>query len=114
MKYFYYDYSANKSPVCRAEVVSEKKLPRPDPKFKGKCSPLSRNIPPKLKVGRVVNIAFGDPRILRGCRKLSLKRNPFPTNENTSIKKRFMVVFKFQGGRFWVDRRVICLLKDLK
>jgi hypothetical protein len=114
MKYFYYDYDADISVAGRADVVSEVKLPRLDPKFKGKCAILSKHISAKLKIGQTVNLAFGDPRILRGCKKLSPKRNPCPTKKPTAITKRFMVVFKFQGGKFWADRRVICLLKDLK
>lgn len=117
-KLFYYSYidglpSSKFDPRC-VRVVSEVELPRPSKKHAGKCACWSYNMFPDLESGEIVDIAMCDPIVLKKCEALSLRENPAP-EEFVKVMKRHektIVVFRYHGGRVWIDRAHVCLLKD--
>jgi hypothetical protein len=96
--------------VCAC--VSEVKLPPRSKRFKGvygsRWGPLPRRA---RKVGNVVDLIFGCTFVLRGCRILSLRENPVPTDAPLSVFDRF--VFEYRGKRMWGIWLYFALLPDV-
>lgn len=99
--------------------VSEVKLPAPSRKFDGLCCFWYPLIPNTVRVGDVVDIAIGDPIVLRGCKLLSRGSQKVPVEVRKGRLDRFgigrgILTFRYKGGKVWVSAGHTCLLSKLK
>lgn len=101
-------------------VISEKKLPSPSKQFDGICAYLSPRIPKRSPIGTIMDIAIGDPIVLRKCvfagwvRK-SKKDVPEEVRwlaENNTIQG--LVVFVWKKRRVWILGSWVSRLEDMK
>jgi hypothetical protein len=114
-----YGISSARSAVRFAILVSERKLPRPDTRFRSLCAGIcgGGKQPRSLRrVGAVVDLAFGDPIILKRCTVLSLTKNPPPERARCfqGAKDTEILGFRYRGARVWGDRWCFCTLGALK
>lgn len=111
-KFYYYNFNGTRVPKSLSSMVSEFKLPEPTRVLDGKCAYSSPNIPKRFKPGSRMTVAFGDPIILYGCTMLSFSKHPAPTR--FEFMNDDVLVFRYAGRRFWVDRICLSRLKDLR
>jgi len=122
---FYYDFldcRRTRKPSSRTCLVSEVKLPAPPRnflglrKFSGICCMYLPRIPLTVKVGDVVDIAYGDPIILKGC-KLLVRDNG--ETMPAEVKRVLgagpeILTFGYEGGKIWAFSHQVCLLSELE
>ena len=103
-------------------ATSEVRLPAPSKSKKvvGKCSFRYSLITDTVKVGDVVDIAVGDPIVLRGCELLSRGKSRIPNKvwEEMGFCADDILTFRYKrygvDGRIWVYCHDACLLSDLE
>jgi hypothetical protein len=120
---FYYDFDGNLlkgddqfsyTSTCASEV----KLPAPSKskRIEGKCCYTHPAIPHAVKIGDIVDVAFGDPVILKGCELVSRRKQDVPAEVRNRIGSygSKILTFRYKGGKVWVDDGQACLLYELK
>jgi hypothetical protein len=100
-------------------IASEVKLPAPSKKFAGECSLRYPFITDTAKIGEVIDIALGDPIVLRKCEFLSRGESRVPKKIRKELYLRSEILtFRYKrygiAGRVWVNSLDACLLDDLK
>jgi hypothetical protein len=95
----------------RVHLVSEFPMPKPtkDERYRNDCAMNAPRLP-ELKIGSVVNLAIGDPVILKRCRFLGIMQDYEAASHHMTGK---VYHFSHKGKHFWVDYLHVCLLKDL-
>ena len=125
---FYYDFldcRCTSRPDFETCLVSEVKLPAPPRnflglrKFSGICCMYLPRIPLTVKVGDVVDIAYGDPIILKGCRLLARgNRETVPAEVISALGVNGfgteILTFEYKGGKIWTIAHQVCLLSELE
>lgn len=101
-------------------VISEKKLPPSSKRFDGMCTYLCPRIPKHIPIGTIMDIAIGDPIVLRKCifagrvRK-SKKDTPEEVRwlaENNPIQG--LVAFTWKKRRVWVLDIWVSRIEDMR
>ena len=99
-------------------LVSEIKLPRFSRlrKLAGKCAYEFPAIPDNISLGTVMNLVFGDPRVMRQAKLISIGKDNVPKRIKaiaTRVKWDAILVFKYRGKKFWADRAWVHLFKGV-
>jgi hypothetical protein len=99
--YFY--FSVNGSYTRKqSSLVSEVRLPRSNRRNK-EVQKLGPHLPVQLKIGSTVDLVFEKAKILRGCKRLSIRKNPVPKGLYPQFYRGFIVLaFRYEKKRFWI------------
>lgn len=118
---YHYDFRCElvgEDAICLMVAASEKKLPAPSKMFDGICCSRMPKISRKLEIGSVVDVAFGDPIVLRNCTLLSRNQENLP-EIMAKVREQEpgegpILTFEYRGKKLWVCSDFACLLKELE
>ncbi len=114
-RFFFYNYrghKVNSYSSFHVVLISEGELPPFSKKYEGRCAFFSKDIPRKILVGSIIDIAFGDPRIMKKCKFISWNLEGVPSEMVTYIKDG--ITLEYHGKKIWANRKYLCLERDLK
>lgn len=115
---YYYDVSGEQQKgfdCWHIVLVSEGKLPNFSKKYDRMCSYFSPDIPTDILSGSIIDVAFGDPRILKRCKLISWNLDGAPKEiiEDALGKQYSGITLEYRGKKIWALTNWLCLEKDL-
>lgn len=122
-KLFYYSVGGHKQREVSGitALISTVALPPFSRAHEGICANIYYHFFPKnATIGTNFDLAYGDPRILMGCKLVSVGISELPEHIKKLIKDskgwelKNTLTFKYRGGTVYVDRLWMCRLEDLE
>ena len=118
--YFYDSYCRDAMPIFLpnnetffwAALVSEIKLSKKNEKLDGKCVTSCPRLG-RVPAGTVLDLAYGDPIVLKNCTVITYDKKNTPTEVSEEYDGRTCMTLLYKGKRIWVAKFQICRLKDV-
>lgn len=109
--YFYFSVNGSYTQK-QSSLVSEVKLSRSNRRNK-EIQKLGPHLPVYLKIGSKVDLVFEKAKILKDCKRLSIRKNPVPKGLYPQFYRGFIVLaFRYEKKRFWVLWDSVRVLKS--